>query len=367
MEEQVRRAIVISRSGGPDAAHPAQRAISLLRARRGDRFTEWDGNLSSLGDASWLDLQRAVSPTSLENYAACGFRYFCRSLLRLNVIDEPEEREMMDPAARGSLIHSVLDRFFKEASEQGRPAVAEPWTPNDRRRLLDIADEEMEAAKARGQTGLDLYRRHEARTIRTDLDQFLVEDELFRMETGAIPAKFEEAIPDSVVAGVRLRGRVDRVDITPDAKAAWVIDYKTGSARDFKDAKDDPLLGGRKLQLPVYLAAVPEIPKARAIYWFITRKGEFRRDVVYEATPENESRFRRTLEAIVHGIRAGAFPAVSGEENEFWGAFDNCSYCDFGRICSRRRDQEFALKAGDEAMEPWSAVAVAAAPQGKSD
>lgn len=96
------------------------------------------------------------------------------------------------------------------------------------------------------------------------------------------------------------------------------------------------------------------------MYWFITRKGEFER-VVYEPTPEDDARFQAILQAIVGGIRAGAFPAVSGEENDYWGGFDNCGYCEFSRICSRRRDQEFELKAEDAAMEPWRAVGAAGA------
>jgi RecB family exonuclease len=191
---------------------------------------------------------------------------------------------MMDPAARGSLIHRVLERFFTEAREQGRPAPAERWTPADRQRLLAISDEELKAAGERGATGLDVYSRHEARTIRTDLERFLEADYEFRAETGAVPARFEEAIPETDVAGVRLRGRVDRIDITPDGLRAWVIDYKTGSLRDAKESKADPLLAGKKLQLPVYLAAVPDVADARALYWYITQKGGFNREIQYVPT-----------------------------------------------------------------------------------
>lgn len=359
-EQQVRQAVLLSRSGaGVDEDHPARRAVGLLRARRSRRFTEWDGNLGALRDSAWLELQRAVSPTSLENYSVCGFKYLCRSLFRLRTVEEPEEREMMDPAARGGLIHTVLDRFFKDAKANGRPAVGERWTHADRQHLLALADEELRAAGERGLTGLEVYGRHEVRTICADLERFLEEDNLLRAETGAVPEKFEEAVPETEVVGVRLRGRVDRVDITPDGKRAWIIDYKTGSSRDFKE-NDDPLLGGKKLQLPVYLAAVRDVAEARALYWFITRKGEFRRQE-YVPTAENEARFRRTLEAIVNGIGAGAFPAVSGEEDDYWGGYDNCKYCEYTRICSRRRDQEFELKGEDAAMRPWKAVGVAGA------
>lgn len=359
-EQQIRQAILLRRSGSPvDHAHSAYRALTLLRARRSPQFTEWDGNLSELRDSPWLELKGAVSPTSLEHYAACGFRYLCRSLLRLKSVEEPEDREMMDPAVRGTLIHAVLDRFFKEAREHGRPRAGERWTPADKARLLAIADQEIGLARDRGLTGLDVYSRHETRMVRADLEHFLLEDDLFRVETGAIPDRFEESVPETEMAGVRLRGRVDRIDITPDAQSAWVVDYKTGSARDFKEGKGDPLLGGKKLQLPIYLAAVAGVPSARALYWFITRKGGFNREVVYDPNPENRARFERVLEAIVRGIRAGAFPAFSGEEDEYWGGYDNCRYCDFGRICSQRRDQEFEQKAGDAGIGAWKAVATA--------
>ncbi|HET9476002.1 MAG TPA: PD-(D/E)XK nuclease family protein [Dehalococcoidia bacterium] len=361
-EQQVRQAISAIRSATPLApGHPSHLAVTLLRERRSQRFTEWDGNLSQLHDSAWLELQGAVSPTSLEHYSACGFRYLCRSLFKLNLVEEPEEREMMDPAARGSLIHNVLERFFTEARAQGRPGVGERWTPADRERLLAIADEELAQAGERGAAGHDVYSRHEARTIRADLERFLEADYEFRAETGAVPTRFEEGIPETDVAGVRLRGRVDRIDITPGGSRAWVIDYKTGSMREFKD-KNDPLQGGRKLQLPVYLAAVPEAEEATALYWFMTQNGGFNREIIYEPTAGNQARFQRILEAIVQGIRAGAFPAVSGDEDEFYGGYKNCRFCDFERICSRRRDQEFELKSEDDAMGPWKAVAAAGAP-----
>jgi hypothetical protein len=160
---------------------------------------------------------------------------------------------------------------------------------------------------------------------------------------------------------VRLRGRVDRIDRTPDGAKAWVIDYKTGGAWDIKGMEDDPLRGGTKLQLPVYLAAVSDAEDATALYWFITQRGDFTR-VDYQPSAEKDERFQATLRAIVEGIRAGAFPAVPKEEDEFRNRFDNCGFCDFDRICSRRRDLEFEAKREDPRVGPWLGVAVAASP-----
>jgi len=347
-----------------DPNHRHHPAISMLRSRRSSRFTEWDGNLGALQDASWLDLQRAVSPTSLENYAACGFRYFARSLLGLRPVEEPEEREMMDAAARGTLIHDVLERFFRQQKERGRPSQYEAWTDDDAAVLMRMVDEALSDAEERGLTGLSVFSVHEARTIKADLRRFLDEDTLFRRLTGGVPVAFEVSIPETEVGGVVLKGRADRVDATPDGKRAWVIDYKSGSIDEYKEIKpEDPLAGGKKLQLPVYMRAAPDAEEVQALYWFITKRGGFE-FVPYEPGSDQRDAFPRALEAILAGIRAGSFPAVSGEDDEFYGKFKNCRYCDFDRICSRRRDYEQAAKEDDDGVKPWRGVKAAALGEG---
>ena len=118
---------------------------------------------------------------------------------------------------------------------------------------------------------------------------------------------------------------------------------------------ENPLAGGTKLQLPVYVAAAPEAEDVHAAYWFITKRGGFE-FVEYDPAPQQSDAFERTLGAIMSAIRAGSFPAVSGEDDDFYGKFKNCRYCDYDRICSRRRDLEMAAKEGDPAVAPWRNV-----------
>ncbi|HEY5640650.1 MAG TPA: PD-(D/E)XK nuclease family protein [Dehalococcoidia bacterium] len=364
-ELHLRDAVHRAQSGGAiPAEDPRARPLALLKARRSPAFTEWDGNVLGIDADLLFGAGKAVSPTSLETYGVCGYQYFARSVLRLNVVEEPDEREMMDAAERGSVIHRILERFFRDQQERGRPAVNETWTPADQALILQIADEELANAAARGQTGLGVYSRHEARNIRADLRAFLIADNAFRQETGAVPAEFERDVPPTEIAGVTLRGRVDRIDRTPDRRAAWVIDYKSGSTYEFRGLINgkkgaDPLLGGRKLQLPTYLAAAAEAEAAVAMYWFITRSGGFER-AKYPRDAGSDERFEKTVQAIVGGIRSGSFPAVPEEEDEWRGGFNNCKFCKYDRICSRRRDIEFSSKASDPAAQAWQAVQLTA-------
>ena len=44
------------------------------------------------------------------SYGACGYKYFARSVLRLNTVEEPDEREMMDAAERGLNARGAIGR-----------------------------------------------------------------------------------------------------------------------------------------------------------------------------------------------------------------------------------------------------------------
>jgi CRISPR/Cas system-associated exonuclease Cas4 (RecB family) len=168
---------------------------------------------------------------------------------------------------------------------------------------------------------------------------------------------FEQRIPETEVGGVTLRGVVDRIDRTPDGRRAWVMDYKTGSTRGFDKVKDDaPFVGGTKLQLPAYLLAVSDADETSAFYWFISQRGGFKQ-IPYTPDDARSERFQSTVAAIAGGIEDGVFPAVPGEFNEFFNSFDNCGYCEFDRICSRRREEAFLDKQEDAAMARWRNVA----------
>ena len=121
-----------------------------------------------------------------------------------------------------------------------------------------------------------------------------------------------------------------------------------------------PFNGGTQLQLGIYAAALSaaEDVEVTGRYWFITQRGEFAA-VEYAHSPENAGRLDEVVRAIETGVSSGVFPAVPGEEDPRSG-FENCTYCDFDRICSRRRLAEFTNRAGDESLGPWALVQAAA-------
>jgi ATP-dependent helicase/nuclease subunit B len=360
-EHRLREAIILRRDHQSlEDAHPLRAPTALLNARRGSRFSEFDGNLGVLRGLAAPAPGSSLSPTTLQEYATCGFRYFLSSVLRLRGVADPEEPATISAAERGTLVHKTLERFFREQRACGRPQPRERWTAADVETLLAIFEEQFERLRRLGRAGLEVYAGFDRRVMRADLTAFLDHDSDFRVETGAVPAQFELRVPPTPLGDIKLTGFVDRIDRSPDGSQAFVIDYKTGRAKEYDKANAaDPFLAGTKLQLPVYVLAAAGAEQVQALYWFVTAQGEFKR-VNYDETPEKRERFENTVKSIIQGVRAGSFPAVPGLEDEFYGGFANCRYCDYDRLCGRRRTYEHQEKQDDVELNPWRAVAASA-------
>lgn len=350
MRAAVRRAQT-GAAAGPD---PLARALEMLEARRGTALTEWDGNLAAL--AGRLAVPDPVSPTRLEAYGTCGFRFLMSTVLGLRVPEQPRDPETIDPLVRGSVVHGALESFFRQMHHEGRPRVGEAWGRSDAERLLALLDEGLAAARARGLGGLPVFARQQERALRDDLIAFLDADSDFRRATRAVPMEFERRIDETGPGGQRFVGYVDRIDRSDEGRV-WIVDYKTGRPPEDEDAEG--LGGGTRLQLPVYLLAAGDAIEATAVYWYITARGGFGQ-ISYTANALAGERFARTIAAISSGVASGSFPPVPGEFNEHWSEFANCGRCDFTRVCSRARGDDFARKEAHPGTGPWRGVAAAA-------
>lgn len=337
------------------------RALELGRARNSRDFTEWDGNGSSIANESrYTDytLNRALSPTRLERWAACPFSYFLGNVLRIGSIETPEDVFSISALERGSLIHNILDEFMGRVAGSGTmPEPEEAWSLDHRATLVSVAHEHFAKAESDGVTGRPVMWELERAQIMADLDTFLERDDAHRARFGVVPSAFEvgfglrdspwqEAVW-SLDGGeqVRFRGIIDRVDTSPDGRTALVIDYKTGSSRPYNGLENDPTDRGKRLQLGVYALAaqggLENVESVSSAYWFVTTRGAFAlapKEPVQGGSDEVRGRLGEVVSSIVSGIRSGVFPANPGERSAFFG-FENCGFCDFDSLCPSRRDR----------------------------
>ena len=202
------------------------------------------------------------SVSRLEKYAACAYAHFLQYGLRLRERGEYS----FEAADMGNLFHGVLETFsdklaeggytwFDFPKEEGRRLVAEALTA-----CAAAYGETILYSNARNQHLLKRIERILNRTVQTlqtqlQKGQFL--PEAFEVSFDVLEDLDALNIALSEKEKVRLRGRIDRVDIaeTEDRVYVKVIDYKSGQRRFDLAA----LYYGLQLQLVVYMNAAVEL------------------------------------------------------------------------------------------------------------
>jgi len=180
------------------------------------------------GGASILKLQ-----------AACGFLAFAELRLRAS---EPKNSAMgMDAAESGSLLHRVLQYFWRETKTQDKLRL---MSSTDRDNLLMRAIDAALPAQLQMRDGWDrAYLWLQKQRLRSLLQEWL-EHELRRGPFTIADVERKELV---TVGPLTLEVRVDRVDAV--AEGLFFVDYKTGADVDPKQwsssRPDDP-------QLPLY-------------------------------------------------------------------------------------------------------------------
>lgn len=206
------------------------------------------------------------SVTRLERFAACAYEHFLTYGLQLR----PREEHTFEAVDFGNLVHSALEHYARGLADSDYD-----WfnVPQETRRQL--GEHAMQEAMA--QTRNDaLYTSAKNRYLVTRIEHLLHQtvDTLTRqVQKGRFqPAAYEigfgmaEHLDAAEFAlseeeRMRLRGRIDRVDVMDNGEDTYVkiIDYKSGQTR-FSLLS---MYHGLQLQLVVYLNAAMELMEKR--------------------------------------------------------------------------------------------------------
>ncbi len=345
------------------------RAIDARRSRWSAGLTSYDGVLAGgaaieQAAAAEFALAKPVSPSRLELYATCPYKYFARYTLGIEPVKEPENIERIDPLERGSLIHSILERFLKRIGRKDPPRAE----ARDRHLALlrEAASEEALEREARGVTGRPLIWAMDRQQIEEDLVRWYAAEVKEGATTDLRPGAFEVGFggarfgfggdeseystrePIVIHAGDRdllLQGRIDRIDWDEARTHVRVIDYKTGKTKLGKDATFDK---GRALQLPIYLhaaAAALHIDPVRgeSQYFYVSSVGGFtRKNITGAELADAGATFEQILVTIVDGVNGGFFAPNPGGKGR-----PNCTFCEVKDLCDANIERMAERKAGD--------------------
>ncbi len=286
---------------------------------------------------------RAWSPSSLEQFAVCPYKFALHGIHRLRPREDPAPLQHLDPLTRGALFHEVQYALLGELRAAAR-------LPVDVQRLqetLAAADRTLE--RIAGQYAEDLAPaiprvwRSEIEDLRTDLRGWL--QQVAQNDTDWEPLYFEFAFglaardgrdtastteEASLAEGVRLRGSIDLVEKNPRTGALRVTDHKTGKPPERIPAYTG---GGRVLQPLLYALAGEKLLKKNVEagrLFYATQRGGYQQ-IVIQVNPSARRFLTRLLQNVDEAIASGFLPPVPEK--------DACRICDYRTVCGPYEEQ----------------------------
>jgi putative RecB family exonuclease len=154
----------------------------------------------------------AISPSRAGDFMTCPLLYRFRVIDRLPEPPSPA-------AARGTLVHAVLERLFDRPAAERTPQLARSLAGPEWDRL--VAESPELGALFAGEPGREAWTAE----VTEMLDRYFTMEDPRRIE----PAERELYVETTLESGLRLRGYVDRLDVASGG-AVRIVDYKTGTA-----------------------------------------------------------------------------------------------------------------------------------------
>jgi len=322
----------------------------LARSLRA-RYRRWDRRKwcadDGLYDASPATLSalaqhglaaRSWSASTLQNFAACPYRFFLHGVHHFRPREESVALEEMYPLTRGSLFHEVVFELFRRG---GRKET-----------FAEIADAVFDDVAARYEETLapaiPRVWKSEIEDLRADLKGWLrrlpedgkgwdvIHSEFsFGMATDELRDPHSTKDPARLLDGVQIRGSVDWIEQHTESGALRITDHKTG--RNPKD-KVAHIGGGYILQPLIYALAVEALlqqPVKFSRLYYCTQRGKY--DTAPVAITEHSKRdLKRALEIIDGAVTGGFLPAAPAQEQ--------CEWCDYRMVCGPREEERTRRK-----------------------
>jgi RecB family exonuclease len=171
----------------------------------------------------------------VDRYVDCPFKYFAESVLKL-----PEERDEvsgLSPLERGTLLHELFERFYREWERQGRREIT-PATLPDAMRAFAAITRTMLASLPEPDRALEETRLLGSIVARGVAERVfeLESDAGIRIARRLLEFDLVGAFPFPQLGGfkqksIEIRGKADRIDVLENG-ALRVVDYKLGRMPD---------------------------------------------------------------------------------------------------------------------------------------
>jgi RecB family exonuclease len=187
---------------------------------------------------------QCFSPSALESYAGCPFAWFVDRVVGREGLEDELDGRML-----GELIHGILSKCYRSLRDDGLLPLTAEHVAEAQKRADALIEREVQGPDC---PGSEAERRVAAFKL-SKMAQRLFQAEAVSggslvFETSEVKVGATEGVD---IGGLRIRGRIDRIDGTLDGQGRFVLDYKSGSV-----PAASAIGTAQGLQLPLYLLAL---------------------------------------------------------------------------------------------------------------
>jgi ATP-dependent helicase/nuclease subunit B len=287
-----------------------------------------------------LDM-RSYSPTALQHYAECPYKFFLQAIHRLAPREVPEAIDELDPLQRGALIHEIQFELFERLGEAKLLPVTRQNLEPARKILDEVTEQVARQFYSDLAPAIDRVWDDGIDAIRIDLREWLrraSED-----DSGYIPWRFELSFglsdrqkrrqadshsspkPVGLDCGIQLRGSIDLIERHPSGHLR-ISDHKTGKANG---EEGQIIAGGTSLQPALYALVAEklfcgELQVNCGRLYFCTSAGGFT-EVIVPLDRYTRDSVAQLAAIIEEALKTPFLPAAPAEKQ--------CAWCDYQPVC----------------------------------
>ncbi|MBI5007471.1 MAG: PD-(D/E)XK nuclease family protein [Nitrosomonadales bacterium] len=247
----------------------------------------------------------SVSISGYNSLVACPYQFYARHILRLNELDEVQEA--IEKRDYGERVHGILQRFHEQYPQVSGRDAAE----------MEAALRRISEAEFADLLAQDFAARAWLARWYLSLPAYL-EWQAENEAQGWRYAESESAF-DWQLEGIRLRGRIDRLDVRGEEKL--VLDYKTQDAQKLANKLKDP---GEDVQLACYAYA----HEAADAAFVSIENGKVKLVAPKDDVPLLAQLNAERLVTVMEQIRGGAGMPANGVDAA-------CMHCEIRGVCRK--------------------------------
>ncbi|MDY6862394.1 MAG: PD-(D/E)XK nuclease family protein, partial [Thermodesulfobacteriota bacterium] len=281
-------------------------------------------------------LKDPISPTSIEKFARCPYRYMIENFFQLKVPEDEEEIYPLDTFKWGNLFHHIAFKVIQDLNKN---------------KLLPLQKCKEKFMKLTGEVTEEYLSKAKDECKEDDLNRFQTDSQAFtrvvekwmEYELNGEPVIFSLTEWEFGVKkpflfslhgkeAILVRGKIDRIDFLPD-QTIRIVDYKTfGNRKKYRN-----LNMGRTLQMPFYLQAAKHLLRKEhnksPVYRFLDLREV--KDIECEYDHNNA---RKIITNILVQIKSLRFPRGGREKIKEGQEEESChKYCPVSAYCGSKK------------------------------